>query len=223
MASRCCTGRAGRCRGYLISSGSRSPRSRPAPPPLHPAAAPILTPLGTVADLATPPPDRDGSRVGEEIVVASDFVTCDRDHYRWVTKALRLAGADQRRRPDPGGLRPGAARLAPGSPRRRPRRLHKPQRLPATPTIRAAPIAPRASTRPTPRRRHRPRRHHYRVGRSRPGPEVATSPSMRCLVLGARVPSRRRRRGTGGRIAVGTVRTHLEEARHDLQAACDPT
>ncbi|MDQ2728569.1 MAG: sigma-70 family RNA polymerase sigma factor [Actinomycetota bacterium] len=169
------------------------------------------------------PLDGYGDQVGDGILVTRDFVACYQVHYRAVTRALRLAGADSvtaedlaqeafaralphwsrvRRGSNPAGyVYRSAFRLLQRSERRRSRPERLPGPLPTASTEQDATTTVSvqvALARMPPRRRQC---------------------AVLCLVLGFATADAAAILG----IAAGTVRKHLDEARGDLRAGCDPT
>ncbi|MGI8751346.1 MAG: RNA polymerase sigma factor [Acidimicrobiales bacterium] len=169
------------------------------------------------------PADGHGDRGGEGRLVTRDFVACYQGHYRRVTRALRLAGADPasaedlaqeafaralphwrrvRRGANPAGyVYRSAFRLLRRAERRRSHPEHFPGPLPAPSTEHDATTTVSVQVvlaRMPPRRRQC---------------------AVLCLVLGFPTADAAEILG----IASGTVRKHLEEARQDLRAGCDPT
>lgn len=176
-----------------------------------------------VVDAAEPRPhDENGDRIGEGTLVTGDFVACYQQHYRLVTRALCLAGADPataedltqeafaralphwrrvRRGANPAGyVYRSAFRLLQRTDRRRSRAKHLPGPLPAGATEADATTAVSVQVtlaRMPPRRRQC---------------------AVLCLLLGFPATDAAAILG----IAAGTVRKHLEEARQDLRIGCDP-
>lgn len=176
-----------------------------------------------MADPAEPAlPDDNGDRVGEGILVTRDFVACYQAHYRLVTRALRLAGADSATAEDL--AQEAFARALPHW--RRVRRGANPAGYIYRSAFRLLQRAERRRSRPE----HLPGPIH--AG----GTEQDATTTVSVQVVLARMPPRRRQcavlclvlgfstadaAGILG-IASGTVRKHLEEARQDLRIGCDP-
>jgi RNA polymerase sigma-70 factor (ECF subfamily) len=169
-----------------------------------------------------PRPPHPDAEVAEAAPGASDFVDCYRTHYRRLTRALRLSGADQSTAED-------IAQEAFARALVHWRRIRKGDNPPGYVYTTGFRLLQRAQNRPA------------------PPPAVATSPSgastesaaltvlavetalagmpprrracaVMCLIVGIPVSDAAAALG----IAAGTVRKHLEEARRDLQAACEP-
>lgn len=175
--------------------------------------------------MAAPAPRRSGAPAAAPgaVLVATGFVDCYRSHYGRVVRSLRLAGAGQAEAEDlaqeafarvlphwrrvsrgsnpPGYVYRSAFRLLRHSQRRRARPEHRAPPLPA------GDVGGDATT-------------SVSVGAA-----LAAMPPRRrqcavlCLVLGFSPADA----GAALGIAAGTVRKHLDEARQDLRAACDPT
>jgi RNA polymerase sigma-70 factor (ECF subfamily) len=170
-----------------------------------------------------PPPDSfpDGE-VAEGDLRTTDFVDCYQTHYRRLVRALRLSGADAataeditqeafaralvhwrriRKGPNPPGyVYTTGFRLFQRSQRRSDRTFLAEAPAPAAPTESAAltALAVEAALGAMPPRRR--------------------ACAVMCLIVGIPVADAAAALG----IAPGTVRKHLEEARQDLRAACDP-
>jgi RNA polymerase sigma-70 factor (ECF subfamily) len=166
-------------------------------------------------------PPESSAEVAEGVLSTTDFVDCYQTHYRRLVRALRLSGADASTAEDvaqeafaralvhwrrirrgsnpPGYVYTSAFRLLQRTERRRQVVVPPPAR-PAAPTESAAVTAFAIEVclaAMPPRRR---------------------ACAVMCLVVGLPVADAARALG----IAPGTVRKHLEEARQDLQAVCDP-
>jgi RNA polymerase sigma-70 factor (ECF subfamily) len=161
------------------------------------------------------------AEVAEGVLSTTDFVDCYQTHYRRLVRALRLSGADASTAEDvaqeafaralvhwrrikrgvnpPGYVYTTAFRLLQRAERRR-QVVVVPPPQPAAPTESAAVTA-------------------YAVeGCLAAMPPRRRACAVMCLVVGLPVADAAGALG----IAAGTVRKHLEEARQDLQAVCDP-
>jgi RNA polymerase sigma-70 factor (ECF subfamily) len=171
-------------------------------------------------------PDSD-AEVAESVLSTTDFVDCYRTHYRRLIRALQLSGASAataediaqeafaralvhwrriRRGPNPPGyVYTTGFRLL----QRAQRRAAPSIALPTPPTVGATPGDSTESTAIT----------VLAVEGA-----LATMPPRRracavmCLIVGVPVADT----ATALGIAPGTVRKHIEEARRDFRAACDP-
>jgi RNA polymerase sigma-70 factor (ECF subfamily) len=166
------------------------------------------------------PPNSDAG-VADGVPATTDFVDCYRMHYRRLLRALQLSGADAATAEDitqeafaralvhwrrirkganpPGYVYTTGFRLLARA-RRRPGPAPPAAPTPPPPTESAAltALAVEATLASMPPRRR--------------------ACAVMCLVVGIPVPDAAAALG----IAAGTVRKHLEEARRDLQAACEP-
>lgn len=180
--------------------------------------------MAGVADSADPDPaEGSGDPPAEGILVTGDFVACYQAHYRLVTRALRLAGADPASAEDL--AQEAFARALPHWPR---------VRRGANPAGYVYRCAFRLQQRAE-RRRRRPERLPDPLPVGAPDQDATTTVSVQVVL--ARMPARRRQCAVlclvlgfpiadaapilG--IAPGTVRKHLEEARRDLRTGCDPS
>jgi RNA polymerase sigma-70 factor (ECF subfamily) len=167
------------------------------------------------------PPDSD-AEVAEGVLTTTDFVDCYQTHYRRLVRALRLSGADPASAEDiaqeafaralvhwrrirrganpPGYVYTAGFRLLQRAQRRRGSTLPPPP-PPAVPTESSVltAMAVEASLAAMPPRRR--------------------ACAVMCLIVGLSPSEAAAALG----IAAGTVRKHLDEARHDLQAACGPS
>jgi len=167
------------------------------------------------------PPIAHDDRAGDATVVTTDFVACYRYHYRGVTRARRLSGADPasaedlaqeafaralpqwrriRRGTNPAGyVYRSAFRLAQRAERRRSRRAHLEAVAPGPPTEGdiLTSVSVEAGLLRMPLRRRQC--------------------AVLCLVIGFR-PSEA---AEILRIAPGTVRKHLDEAKRELRTSID--
>jgi RNA polymerase sigma-70 factor (ECF subfamily) len=167
------------------------------------------------------PPESD-DEVAEGVLTTTDFVDCYQAHYRRLIRALQLSGADEATAEDitqeafaralvhwrrirkgvnpPGYVYTAAFRL-----------LQRAQRRTAPPS-RTAPSPPPAPTEST-----------ALTALAVQAALAAMPPRRRacavmCLILGMPVADAASALG----VAAGTVRKHLDEARRDLQAVCEP-
>jgi RNA polymerase sigma-70 factor (ECF subfamily) len=167
------------------------------------------------------PPDSD-AEVAEGVLSTTDFVDCYQTHYRRLIRALKLSGADTATAEDitqeafaralvhwrricrganpPGYVYTTGFRLF----QRAERRAHPPAVIappePPAPTESAAltALAVEAALAAMPPRRR--------------------TCAVMCLIVGIPVSDAASALG----VAAGTVRKHLDEARRDLRAACEP-
>ena len=176
-------------------------------------------------------PDSD-AEVAESVLPTTDFVDCYRTHYRRLIRALQLSGATSAtaediaqeafaralvhwRRVRRGSNPPGYVYTT-GF-----RLLQRAQRRAAP--LAAAPTTPVALPTPPPASQADPTGSAATTVVALEGALAAMPPRRRacavmCLIVGIPVADAARTLG----IAPGTVRKHIEEARHDLRAACDP-
>jgi RNA polymerase sigma-70 factor (ECF subfamily) len=170
---------------------------------------------------AYPPPDSD-AEVAEGVLSTTDFVDCYQTHYRRLIRALELSGADTStaeditqeafaralvhwRRIRRGANPPGYVYTTGFRLLQRAERRAGPPPAPATPPPRAptesaalTALAVEAALAEMPPRRR--------------------TCAVMCLIVGIPVPEAASTLG----LAAGTVRKHLDEARRDLRAACEP-
>ena len=178
-------------------------------------------------------PDSD-AEVAESVLPTTDFVDCYRTHYRRLIRALQLSGATTataeditqeafaralvhwrriRRGPNPPGyVYTTAFRLLQRAQRRAAPLAASPTTpvaLPAPPPVSSTQADPTGSAATTVLAIE---------GALASMPPRRRACAVLCLIVGIPVADAA---GTLG-IAPGTVRKHIEEARHDLRAACDP-
>jgi len=171
------------------------------------------------------PPSDLPDDVAEGILVTTDFVDCYQTHYGRLVRALRLSGADPATAQDVAqeafarafarwrrickGSNPPGYVYTTGF-----RLLQRAQRRSARAATELAPPAPGASAAPT---------ESAVLTAVVVEAALAAMPPRRrecavmCLVVGLPVQEA----ASALRIADGTVRKHLEEARRDLRAACE--
>jgi len=163
-----------------------------------------------------------GERIGDGLMITTDFVACYQDHYRSIVRSLRLAGADPataedltqeafaaslahwtrvRRGANPAGyVYLTAFRMLRRAERRN--RMNSPM-IAATA---ADPVGRNATT-------------TVSVEAALAGmPPRRRQCAVICLLLGFSPAEAAKILG----IAAGTVRKHLNDARQELQTACDP-
>jgi len=176
-----------------------------------------------MTDQAAPPPSElSVEQVTDAGVVTSDFIACYQDHYRTVLRALRLAGADPATAED---LTQDAFARA-FAHWRRVRRGSNPAGYIYLSAFR--------SLQRSERRRTRPDRAPHPLAVGATDQDATTTVSVEHAL--AAMPPRRRQCAALClllgfppneaaeilRIAPSTVRKHLDDARHDLRAACAP-
>jgi RNA polymerase sigma-70 factor (ECF subfamily) len=179
------------------------------------------------------PPHSDAEEA--EAIATTDFVACYQNHYRRLTRALRLSGVDEATAEDiaqeafaralvrwrrickganpPGYVYTTAFRL-----------VQRAQRRAGPPPIASAPST--ASAPPTASARTGPSAPTEFVALTAVAVEaaLASMPPRRricavmCLIVGMPVSDAASALG----IAAGTVRKHLDEARRDFRAECEP-
>jgi RNA polymerase sigma-70 factor (ECF subfamily) len=178
-------------------------------------------------------PDSD-AEVAESVLPTTDFVDCYRTHYRRLIRALQLSGAASataediaqeafaralvhwrriRKGPNPPGyVYTTGFRLLERAQRRSAQLVtssRAPVALPTPPgasTMQADPTGSAATT------------VLVIEGALAAMPPRRRACAVMCLIVGIPVADAAETLG----IAPGTVRKHIEEARHDLRAACDP-
>jgi RNA polymerase sigma factor (sigma-70 family) len=177
-------------------------------------------------------PDSD-AEVAESVLPTTDFVDCYRTHYRRLMRALQLSGANTatsediaqeafaralvhwrriRRGPNPPGyVYTTGFRLL-----QRAQRREAPLDAPATAV--ALPAPPAASTTLADPTGSAATTVLAIEGALASMPPRRRACAVMCLIVGIPVADAAETLG----IAPGTVRKHIEEARHDLRAACDP-